>query len=183
MLKMPITYTDFNDEEHTEDFYFNISKAELATLHLEHGGGFEEYINRIIAAKDGAEIMATFKKILELSYGRRSDDGRLFVKTPEAWLEFYSSGAYDAFFLKLVTDATAGADFVNGIMPKDAKKVAIAADEAKSSERTIESYTTQELLEMPDHAFNALVQRQPHNVPRHLLVAAMQRRNREEGTS
>ena len=34
MLKKTIKYTDYNGEEQTEDFYFNLSKAELTEMEL-----------------------------------------------------------------------------------------------------------------------------------------------------
>ena len=39
MLKKTITYTDYNDNERTEDFYFNFSKAELTEMELSTVGG------------------------------------------------------------------------------------------------------------------------------------------------
>ena len=34
MLKKTITYTDYNGSERTEDFYFNLSKAEIMEMEL-----------------------------------------------------------------------------------------------------------------------------------------------------
>ena len=39
MLKKTIKYTDYNGEEQTEDFYFNLSKAELTEMELSTTGG------------------------------------------------------------------------------------------------------------------------------------------------
>ena len=33
MLKKTITYTDYNGVERTEDFYFNLTRAELMEMH------------------------------------------------------------------------------------------------------------------------------------------------------
>ena len=38
MFKKTITYTDFNGNERTEDFYFHLSKAELAEMDLSKAG-------------------------------------------------------------------------------------------------------------------------------------------------
>ena len=64
MLKKPITYTDYNGVERTEDFYFNLSKAELMEMELGVTGGMTEMLNKIIAAKDAPSLMKTFKEMI-----------------------------------------------------------------------------------------------------------------------
>ena len=39
MLKYPITYTDYNNVIRTEDFYFNLNKAEVMEMELGTTGG------------------------------------------------------------------------------------------------------------------------------------------------
>ena len=80
MVKKTITYTDYNGVERTEDFYFNLTKAELMEMQLSMEGGMRAYIQRIMGAKSQLELVNLFKKILLLSYGKKSDDGRLFLK-------------------------------------------------------------------------------------------------------
>ena len=48
MLKKTITYTDYNDNERTEDFYFNLSKAEVTEMELSTTGGLAEMIQRMV---------------------------------------------------------------------------------------------------------------------------------------
>jgi len=117
VIKKTIKYTDFNDEEISQDFYFHLSKAELVELELSHQGGLSESMKRIIVAQDGDVIMAEFKKIILMSYGVRSVDGRKFTKNPANLEDFVSSGAYSALFMELVTDTDAMIEFVNGIVP------------------------------------------------------------------
>ena len=47
MLKKTITYTDFDDNERTEDFYFHLSKAEIAEMELSENGGLVKLIGKI----------------------------------------------------------------------------------------------------------------------------------------
>ena len=68
MLKKPITYTDYNGVERTEDFYFNLSKAELMEMELGVTGGMTEMLNKIIAAKDAPSLMKTFKEMIITTY-------------------------------------------------------------------------------------------------------------------
>ena len=39
MLKKTITYTDYNGVERKEDFYFNLTKAELMEMEMSTKGG------------------------------------------------------------------------------------------------------------------------------------------------
>ena len=63
MLKKSITYTDFNGEKRTEDFYFNLSRAELTEMQMSVNGGMSEYLQKIINSQDNTEIFNTFKTI------------------------------------------------------------------------------------------------------------------------
>jgi hypothetical protein len=117
VLKKSITYNDFEGRTYTEDFYFNLSKAELVELELSHKGGLSESLKRIVASEDGAEIIKEFKNIILKSYGQRSPDGKRFIKNQQLRDEFESTEAYSVLFIELVTDADAAALFVQGIMP------------------------------------------------------------------
>jgi hypothetical protein len=117
VLKKTITYTDFNEEEVSADFFFHLSKAELVELELSHQGGLSTALERIVAAEDGKAIIAEFKNIILGAYGKRSDDGRRFIKNQELRDEFESSEAYSTLFMELVTNTDAAVDFINGVIP------------------------------------------------------------------
>lgn len=117
MYKTTIKYVDYDGTEREEEFCFNISRAELATMELSMDGGMAQYLNTIIAKKDSAKLMDAFTDILRKSYGVKSPDGKRFIKSPELSAEFMQTEAYSELFMKLVTDADAAAAFVNGIMP------------------------------------------------------------------
>lgn len=153
MLKKPITYTGFDDVEHTEDFYFHLSKSELLKMDAEFGAKFKERYpskaHAIYAAREGGlaaglkeedlppvpgvtawfhalvedddtmEIIRTVERIIELSYGQKSIDGKHFTKTKEIFQDFYSSAAYDALFMEMTLSEKNASDFVNGVIPKD----------------------------------------------------------------
>jgi hypothetical protein len=127
VLKKTITYEDFNGDEVSEDFFFHLSKAELVEMELSHEDGLSEALQRIIAAKDGKGIVTEFKNIILSAYGKRSSDGKRFVKNADVREEFESSEAYSTLFMELVTDTDAAIEFINGIVPsglaEDAAKV------------------------------------------------------------
>lgn len=124
MLKLTRTYNDFNDLSRTEDFYFNLTQAEVTEMELSVDGGLVEMINRIVAAKDGKQIIALFKDIVLRAYGEKSPDGKRFIKTPEIRDAFAQTQAYSDLFMELATDAQKAAEFVNGIVP--AQKPAVS---------------------------------------------------------
>lgn len=119
MLKKTITYKDFTGEESTEDFYFNLTKAELIELEVSaQGNSLSDWLQKIVKAVNGAEIISTFKLIIDMSYGVKSPDGRRFIKSPELLAEFKSTVAYSDLFEELSMNADKGSEFVNGLMPE-----------------------------------------------------------------
>lgn len=124
MLKKTITYTDYNGVERTEDFYFNLSKAELMEMELGTTGGFAEMIQKIVNAQEGPAIIKIFKDLILKAYGEKSADGKRFIKSDEISSAFSQTEAYSKLFMELATDANAGSEFVNGIIPADMSKQA-----------------------------------------------------------
>jgi len=118
MLKKTITYVDYNGTERTEDFYFNLSKAEVTEMELSVNGGLTKMLEDIVASQDNKQIIQTFKDIVLKAYGEKSPDGRRFIKTPELTEAFTQTEAYSEVFMELALDEKAAADFVNGILPK-----------------------------------------------------------------
>ena len=119
MLKKTISYTDYDGNQRTEDFYFNLSKAEITEMELSMEGGMRAYIQRIIAAKSQLELVKLFKDVVLKSYGKKSADGRLFLKNNAIRAEFEASPAFSAIYMELMSDAQKAADFINGLMPAD----------------------------------------------------------------
>ena len=122
MLKKTITSVDFNGNERTEDFYFNLTKAEVMEMEMSTVGGLSEMIQKIVSAQDTPSIIKVFKDLILRSYGEKSADGKRFIKTPEMAESFSQTEAYSVLFMELATDAEAAAAFVNGIIPKPDNK-------------------------------------------------------------
>lgn len=122
MIKLTRTYTDFNDVERTEDFYFHMTKAEVMEMEMSTSGGMAEMIQRIVAAQDIPSIIKVFKDLVLRAYGQKSPDGKRFIKSEELAEEFRQTNAYSDIFMELATDADKAAEFVNGIMPADIQK-------------------------------------------------------------
>lgn len=124
MLKKTITYIDYNGVERTEDFYFNLSKAEIMELELENYGGLSETIKRLTREDDVKNIYKIFKEIVLKSYGEKSVDGRRFVKIDENGQKlsdkFAQTEAFSDLITELSTNADKASDFINNIVPKSA---------------------------------------------------------------
>ena len=117
MYKKKITYTDYNGQERTEDFYFNLSRSELIMLESTTPGGYAAMLQRIIDSKDQRQLMNEFTNLIKMSYGVKSDDGKHFVKNDEIVNEFLNSAAFDQMFLEFFTEENAASDFANGVLP------------------------------------------------------------------
>ena len=119
MWKETITYTDYFGEQRTEDFRFHLSQAECAERQMKYaGGGYAEFLRKIIDAKDAEKIVEYFKQFLLESYGEISPDGRRFMKSPELSKAFSETEAYNILYMKLATDDEFAAEFVKGVLPK-----------------------------------------------------------------
>ena len=120
MLKKTINYTDYNGAQRTEDFYFNLTKAEIMEMELSTTGGLAGMIERVVASQDAPAIIKIFKELVLKAYGEKSPDGKRFVKSEELSTAFSQTEAYSILFMELATDSDAAAKFVNGIIPADA---------------------------------------------------------------
>lgn len=119
MLKKTISYVDYDGNKRTEDFYFNLTKAELVEMDMSETGGLDRLIKKIIAEQDTARIVEMFKKIIFQAYGEKSLDGKRFIKSKDLSEAFSQTEAYSELFMELISDANAAAAFVGGIIPAE----------------------------------------------------------------
>lgn len=131
MYAKKMTYTDYDGNERTETFYFNLNKAELTEMELSSEGGLSKMIQRIVDEQDTTRIITIFKDIILRSYGEKSNDGKRFIKkAPDGHMladDFAQTEAYSELFMELATDADAASEFVNNVvpqMPKEQPKIA-----------------------------------------------------------
>jgi hypothetical protein len=118
MLIKKMTYTDYKGLVRTEEFMFNLNKAELMEMEMGTSGGMKEMLDRIVAEQDGKKIVEAFKDIVLRAYGQMSADGKYFDKSPEMANRFSHTEAYSDLFMELSTNAKAASDFINGILPQ-----------------------------------------------------------------
>lgn len=126
MLKKTVTYVDFDGNERTEDFFFNLTEQEIAEMELSTEGGLGNFINKAVAAKSQVELIELFKKLILAAYGVKSADGRRFVKNDAVREDFMSTQAFSDIYMELVQDADKASAFFNGIVPKEKNKAPVA---------------------------------------------------------
>ena len=127
MLKKTITYTDYDGQERTEEFRFNLTKAELVDMELTTAGTFSETMKRIIAEKDIIRIAKLFKELLLKSYGVKSDDGKRFIKSQELSEAFSQTEAYSDLYIELLSNPEEAAKFFAEVAPKMEEVSAVPA--------------------------------------------------------
>lgn len=141
MLKKTITFEDLDGNPVTEDFYFNLSKAEVAEMEFSEKGGLSEYLKRIVAEEDSGKLMETFKDIIKRSVGQRSEDGRRFIKNQDIVDNFIQTDAYSELFMELATQADAAVNFITNVIPRsldvDLQKTGLTGTEGGPSVETL----------------------------------------------
>lgn len=119
MIKRTLTYVDYNGISRTEDHYFNLTKAELLEMELGINGTMSSLLEQIIQEKNIAKIVEHFKKIILKAYGKKSLDGKRFIKSEEITDEFTQTEAYSNLFVELARNDEAAIAFINGLIPQD----------------------------------------------------------------
>lgn len=132
MIKKTVTYTDFDGNERTEDFYFHLTEQELTEWELSVDGGLSGVLTRIMRSTDSKTMIELFKELLIKSYGVKTPDGRGFIKNDEVLNNFIYTQAFSDIYMELATDDKAASEFVNGVIP--ASLAAKAKSEMKVSE-------------------------------------------------
>lgn len=128
MYKDKLTYKNFNDEEITEILRFDLSELELLDLTKDDPTFSASYMRTLIEQEDAYEMFRFIRKILALSYGELSEDGNVFMKSPELMNKFLHSAAYNALINKIADtqDIQILRNMLMGIFPpKFAEKLVI----------------------------------------------------------
>lgn len=195
MINKTVDFDGYDGKKYSEEYYFHMSKADLAEmkLYLEETG-LDDYFRKITASSKASEVLPHFKDIIRKSIGRMSEDGKRFLQVG-VWEEFIQTPAYSAFFMWLLENPSDAAKFFTGILPEDLGKEVAAqqarqgqatitlpgevtkdesADKSKTTLPTFDDYTQDELLHMPDEEFELLVHTSK-NIPKEVLQIGMRR--------
>ena len=118
MYVKPISYIDYDGVQHTDKFYFNISKAELIEMDASETGGLTKRLQEIVDANETADIFKRVKSIILKAYGRKSPDGKRFIKSPEMSQEFEQTEAYSELIMEFMQNPKSFEEFMRHTLPK-----------------------------------------------------------------
>ncbi len=121
MVKKTLTFTDFDGNKTTKDFYFNINKMEFRELDKKVPGGIQLMLDQVQSERNLDRFVDLLSSLILESYGENVD-GR-FVKTDRYGRRlsdyFAISEAWDILFMNLFNNPEELVEFMSGIIPKD----------------------------------------------------------------
>lgn len=177
MLKKTITYKDVEGVELTEDFFFHISKSELIELELSEEEGLHAMLQKIMKSNNNRLIFAQFKRILLLSYGVKSPDGRRFIKNDQVREEFSQTNAFDELIIDLMTNVQSAAEFITGLVPKEVSELMPISDDVDIQTRMDHGIRPIETVELPS------TKKDLQEMTREELLAAFNKKVQESNQS
>ena len=124
MYKKNITYTDFNGDERTDAFYFNLSDAEILELQVSYGGDMSRIMSNMLEKRDAKGLLGIITDLIKSSYGEKSNDGKRFMKNQEITDSFVTTDAYSKLVLELLNDEKEFEKFMTNVIPS-AKREAL----------------------------------------------------------
>lgn len=117
MLKLPITYKDLDEVEHTETFEFHFFPEEIIEINARFGD-IDAWMHRITRAHNTEQAYAEMKKLVLDAYGERSEDRKRFKKTKELRDDFEDHAAFSQLMVNIFTEEGFLEKFMAGIIPK-----------------------------------------------------------------
>lgn len=119
MLKKEFTYTDYDGKTQIEVGYFNMTKAEIAAMQVKMDGKYIDYLQDLVAGNHIEKLFNIFRELVLDSYGKKSDDGKRFVKTPELRADFEASIPFSDMLIDLISSGDKMSAFTKAILPAD----------------------------------------------------------------
>lgn len=115
MFKQKINYTDFNGVERNEEFHFHLSLPEVTRLEAKVGMSIGDHTKQLTEEGDLNKLLEFLEDIILNSYGKKTTDGKSFIKSKELRSEFEHSQAYAELFEMLITNPDLASKFGQGV--------------------------------------------------------------------
>lgn len=135
MIRKTVTYHDFDGNEVTKEFYFNLNQMEVRELDKTIPGGLQPLLEKIQLEKDTDKIVDLLDMLILWSYGERDGDDGRFIKEDSKGRRlskyFKLSEAWDVMFMDLVQNERELTDFLLGILPPETREKVRAEMEGK----------------------------------------------------
>jgi len=133
----------------TETYLFHITQAQILELNLPYineddadpdaPSGMAKALQTIIDTNDNLRIYQEFKRIVLMAVGKKSEDGKRFLKTEEIRQDFENTEAYSELIIELMEDPEKAAKFFQGIMPAKLQEEAARQNAVPSAVALAES--------------------------------------------
>ena len=122
MVKKLISYVDYDGNQVEEEFFFNLSSADVADLDFlyEKNGGLKEYLISMIRDKDPDEISKKdiwdfLKVVIGKAVGKKN--GKYFIKNEETYNDLFYTNALSSLLEDLFKTSDDLLEFVENIFP------------------------------------------------------------------
>lgn len=119
MLKKEVSYIDYDGNRRQETLYFNMNKAEIAAMQVKMDGKYIGHLKDLVANNKIESLFDFFRGLVLDSYGKKSEDGRRFVKNAQLREEFEQSIPFSDILIDLLTDGDKMSNFTRNILPPD----------------------------------------------------------------
>lgn len=136
MIKKTIQYEDFDGNMQEETAWFHLSKSRLLE-NIDLKDELEEIKTQILdedhdlTTGEILKVLNMVKRIMQLAYGVRSEDGKKFNQDPKLWEEFSQTAAYDSLLYSMFQNEEDAFKFITEILPKSVREEAMNSTEMK----------------------------------------------------
>lgn len=119
MITREVSYVDYNGDEQTEKYYFDLTVPEMLELSFSSAGDIQSTLERLSNSRKVGEIFNIIQTLIFKSVGVKSDDGKRFVKNEEVLNDFKQSRGYESFLMKMMQDTDYASKFIEQLIPQD----------------------------------------------------------------
>lgn len=112
-----LEYTNYNDEQKANKFYFNLDEVEVIRFEAAYPNGIQAHVEELAEKNDRAGVVALLEDLIIKSYGIKSEDGETFEKSDEIYNHFKNTAAYNQLFVDLLSgDGKKAIEFFNNVV-------------------------------------------------------------------
>lgn len=137
MITREVTYIDYNGDEQTEKYYFDLTVPEMLELSFSSAGDIQSTLERLSNSRKVGEIFNIIQTLIFKSVGVKSDDGKRFVKNEEVLNDFKQSRGYESFLMKMMQDTDYASKFIEQLIPQDRIKQIAGVEKVDGGKHTL----------------------------------------------
>ena len=135
MYKKTLTFVNYDGKETTQDLYFHLNQTDLIKITAKYAKGIKDpkdvNLNKIsqdiLSQGDWPKVVSLLEDVILGSYGERSYEGGLFIKSKEVRDKFEYSVAYAEMFELLLSDNNEMQAFMSKVVEKTSSDSTVTA--------------------------------------------------------